>query len=215
MPIYTLGELGAVGNLGVLPRTGRKYRQSVQTKTIEIPYGNKGIMVSAGHLANMIRTWRKNQDPIRFLAEDIIKKARCKPKDYRCEAESIFYWVTENIKFLRDTHGVERLESPIVALDTGFGDCDCLTILLSSLLQSIGHPTRIVLIATRSTRPKAFNHVFTEVRVPQNGKKDGIPIPGTREKWIALDPTPLNKEGRFFRPGNRPPGYTYKAIEVN
>ena len=70
----------------------------VRVVTKRIPYGNAGIMVSAKELVNMIKMFRKNQDRVRFLAEDIARY--CRDKDYYCEAKSIYDWMKANIVLL-------------------------------------------------------------------------------------------------------------------
>jgi transglutaminase-like putative cysteine protease len=166
--------------------------RTVEVQMKEIPYGNPGIMVSASELVKIIKQFRKDPQ-IRFTAENIVKD--CPNKDYTCEGKKIFEWVKKNVRFTRDPYRVEMLRSPLLTLEHKQGDCDDHTILTSSLLQSIGHPTRIVLVATRKLMPKNFNHVFSEVEI--NGK------------WIPLDTTV--KESYF---GWLPTGYTYKKFEV-
>jgi len=174
----------------------------VRVITKQIPYGNAGIMVSAKEMVNMVKMFRKNQDRVRFLAEDIVKG--CANKDYYCEARKLYDWIKSNIAFRRDINHVEMLRSPIVTLDRRAGDCDCHTILYGSLAQSIGLPTRIVLVATRRNKPKNFNHVFSEVQVPVNGVL----------KWLPADTTPLTVGGPTFAFGELPPAYTYKRLEI-
>ena len=168
----------------------------------QIPYGNAGIMVSAKEMVKMIKMFRKNQDRVRFTAEDIVR--HCRDKDYFCEARKIYNWIKSNIAFRRDVNHVEMLRSPIVTLDRRAGDCDCHTILYSSLAQSIGLPTRVVLVATRKNKPKNFNHVFSEVQVPVDGVL----------RWMAADTTPLAVGGPTFKFGELPPAYTYKRLEI-
>lgn len=162
----------------------------------EIPYGNSGIMVSADNLVRIIKQCRTNPE-LRFLAEDIVQ--HCKNKDYKCEINSIYNWVRKNIRFTRDPYRVEMLRDPLVNIERGNGDCDDHTIILNSLLQSIGHPTRVVLVASRKKHPDIFNHVFTEVAVDTTEGR----------KWIPLDTTVS-----YAKVGWIPPGFRYKRLEV-
>jgi len=50
-----------------------------------------------------------------------------------------------------------------------------MTIVLGSLLESIGHPVRLVVIGPTPRRPDLFTHIYLEVR--------------HKDRWIALDPT--------------------------
>ncbi|MBD3263933.1 MAG: hypothetical protein GF375_02380 [Candidatus Omnitrophica bacterium] len=174
----------------------------VKVQKINIPNGNAGIMVSAKKMVELIREYSGNQERIRFLAEDITRN--CRSKDYLCNAKSIYDWVKANIKWDRDPDGMEMLRSPIVTLDRRVGDCDDHTILIASLLKSIGMPVRIVLIASRSYRPEIYNHVLVETLAPVNGEM----------KWIAIDTTPLDANGKYFPFGVRPPSYKAKEMGV-
>jgi len=176
--------------------------EPVRVQRITIPNGNAGIMVSAGKIVDLIREYSGNQERVRFLAEDITRG--CKSKDYLCNAKTIYEWMLRNIKWDRDPDGKEMLRSPIVTLDRRVGDCDDHTILIGSLLKSMGMPVRIVLIASRSYRPDIYNHVLVETLAPVNGKL----------QWIAIDTTPLNAEGKLFPFGVRPPSFKSKVLEV-
>jgi len=176
--------------------------EPVRVQRITIPNGNAGIMVSAGKIVDLIREYSGNQERVRFLAEDITRG--CKSKDYLCNTKTIYQWMLRNIKWDRDPDGKEMLRSPIVTLDRRVGDCDDHTILIGSLLKSMGMPVRIVLIASRSYRPDIYNHVLVETLAPINGKL----------QWIAIDTTPLNAEGKYFPFGVRPPSFKSKVLEV-
>jgi transglutaminase-like putative cysteine protease len=166
--------------------------QNVTVVTKTIPMGNSGIYVSASELVGIIKQFRKNPE-IRFRAEDIVRS--CQNKDYNCEANKIFSWIKTNIAFRRDPYRVEMLRSPLITLERKNGDCDDHTILLNSMLQSLGHPSRIVLVATRKLLPQNFNHVFTEVLIG--------------DKWIPLDTTVSQS---YF--GWLPSGFRYKRFPI-
>jgi len=194
MPIHML----CIGDTGAA--------EPVKVRRITIPNGNAGILISAKHLLGMIEEFQGNQERIRFLAEDITRS--CRSKDYLCNAERIYNWVKDNIKWDRDPLRKEQIRSPITTLDRGVGDCDDHTVLLGSLLESMGIPTRIVLAATRRNVPDNFNHVFVEALVPVT--KNGV----TKNTWAPMDTTPLNVQGERFPFGVLPPAYTYKRMGV-
>lgn len=163
----------------------------------EIPPGNRGILVSARHLVDIVKQFRRSPE-IRFLAEDIVQS--CPNKDYSCEVSKIYNWVKDNIRFTRDPNRVEMLRSPLITLNRRNGDCDDHTILISSLLQSIGYPTRAVIVATQPQYKDAFNHIFTEVGVQNKGQFE----------WIPLDTTVS-----FADVGWLPPGFLYKRFLID
>ena len=96
----------------------------------------------------------------------------CGQKDYACEVKKLHAFVRDQIRYLGDINGVETVTSPEKTLDYGYGDCDDKSVLLASLLESIGHPTRFVAIGFESG---IFEHVYVETLI------------GTR--WIALETT--------------------------
>ena len=73
---------------------------------------------------------------------------------------------------MRDINGVETLHEAQQVLKQRSGDCDDKAILLASMLESIGIPTRFVAVGFR---PNFFSHVFVEAR-PYGD-------------WIALETT--------------------------
>jgi Transglutaminase-like superfamily len=99
---------------------------------------------------------------------------------YHDEAEirAIFDWVLRNIRFTRDPTGKELLREARTILQWGFGDCDDINaILLPSMLESVGHNTRIVTIASHPGAPEQFTHVYAEVWIRGRG---WVPIDAAR-----------------------------------
>jgi transglutaminase-like putative cysteine protease len=70
---------------------------------------------------------------------------------------------------------VELLHSARRMLELRAGDCDDMTILLSTMLKAVGHPVRLVLVGFNPKRKKLFSHIYLEAFC--------------RGSWIPLDPT--------------------------
>jgi transglutaminase-like putative cysteine protease len=85
-----------------------------------------------------------------------------KAQDWRGEINALFLFVRDAMKYVKDIRGVETLHTPDKLLEIGRGDCDDKSILLASLLESIGHPTRFIAAAYRGGR---FSHVYLETRI--------------------------------------------------
>lgn len=153
-----------------------------------IQSGDRGIKTTVIEAQKLIKKSLTNPDFVNF-ARSIVRS--CSPKDYLCEGKSIFNWVKENIRYVKDPLDVELIQSPENTLKIGQEDCDGLSILLSALYQAIGHPTRLVTISQDSERQ--FSHIYPEVYI--NGE------------WIAADVTPKNS---FF--GWTPERYTRRKI---
>lgn len=93
-------------------------------------------------------------------------------KDWAGEVRALHAWVRDRVRFTRDIRGVETIQTPDITLALGQGDCDDKSVLLASMLESIGHPSRFVAIGFA---PEEFEHVYVESKVGQN--------------WVPLDAT--------------------------
>jgi transglutaminase-like putative cysteine protease len=90
-----------------------------------------------------------------------------------CRAKALFYFVRDNFAYISETD--EYFQIPIEMFYSKGGDCDDFSIMLASLEEAIGIPTRLVI---------APNHVYIQIYLIEANKrykeKDG---------WINLDPT--------------------------
>ncbi len=89
--------------------------------------------------------------------------ARVPPKDQVGEVDAIFRYVRDKIGYLPDVSGIETLHTPNLIIEQGRGDCDDKVTLASSLLEAIGHPTRLV--ALRFAPYVDFSHVILETKL--------------------------------------------------
>jgi transglutaminase-like putative cysteine protease len=127
-------------------------------------------------MRQLVRRYKKAL-PIRQLAFAIIDRVRGH-KNFAAQVRAIHSYVQENIQFVKDVNGVETLATPTKTLEYGKGDCDDQAVLLASLLESIGHPTRFVAIRMKPFGP--YVHVFTETKIGARW----IPLE-TTEPWPA------------------------------
>lgn len=82
-------------------------------------------------------------------------------KDKMGEVRALFRFVRDHIRYVRDVYGVETLHTAEQVLRQSSGDCDDKAILLASLLESIGYPTRFLAMGSK---PGQFEHVIVETR---------------------------------------------------
>jgi transglutaminase-like putative cysteine protease len=75
-------------------------------------------------------------------------------------------------------------------IELGAGDCDDMAILLGAMLQSIGHPVRLVLTGPDPLRPQLLTHVYLEV----NQKGHWIPLDATMPHPPGWAPRALVKK---------------------
>jgi hypothetical protein len=109
---------------------------------------------------------------VRDTAVRVVARAGVRPKNYVGEVNAIFQFVRDRVRYVKDPVGVELVHSPTEVLKRMAGDCDDKAVVLSALLQAVGHKTRFEVVAVR---PGEFHHVT--VRVLLGGK------------WVPLDPT--------------------------
>ena len=126
-----------------------------------LPPGTAGTRATLNYMRQLTRRYKKSVS-IRQLAFAIIDRVRGH-KNFSAQVRAIHAWVQSNIQYVKDINGVETLATPIKTLEFGKGDCDDQAVLLASLLESIGHPTRFVAIKMQPLGP--FVHVFTETKI--------------------------------------------------
>lgn len=119
-----------------------------------------GILTKAG---------KKNPE-VRIKAAELV--AHLGQKDYAAEAQALFNFVQNYIRYTRDIRGVETIQPAEYVLSRATGDCDDKCVLLASMLESIGHPTRFVALGFKAGK---FSHVLVETKIG--------------EKWVAMETT--------------------------
>lgn len=115
----------------------------------------------------------KTKPAIRGLALKLIRNL---PENNQlAEIRKLFYFVRDNIRFVKDVEGIETLQYPENTIKWKGGDCDCKMILLGSLLASIGHKVRFAIY--KINNPHKYDHINIQVYLKRKGK------------WLTLDPT--------------------------
>ncbi len=146
-----------------------------------IPSGAAGVVATLDDMARLARAGRR--DPhIRKVAFKILQSRGVANRDWNAELAALHSWVQDHVRYVRDpvdtlgeirTRGVETLATPAATLRERAGDCDEHATLLSSLLGSIGHPSRFVAIGLRGAN---FSHVYCET-------------PTRNGSWISAETT--------------------------
>lgn len=134
-----------------------------------IPSGKEGIAETLRLMRALVRDGKKSMR-IRQLAVNLT--AGLDQKGWGAEIGALFYFVRDKVRFQRDIRDVETLHTADAVLEMGSGDCDDKSVLLASLLESIGHPTRFAAVGFE---PGSYEHVFVETRFGPD--------------WLPLDPT--------------------------
>jgi hypothetical protein len=131
-----------------------------------ISSGSNGVLDTLKRMASFVHASDAHRE-IKAHASRLIHNA---PQgDLLRQASTIFYWVRDNVRYIRDISGVEEITSPWTILNNVLSgrtdhsaDCDDHAILLSSLLRSVGFPTRFTAIAS-GKHGKTLDHVRVDV----------------------------------------------------
>lgn len=119
---------------------------------------------------------------VRQLALRILNAHKVQSHDYINEALAIGRFVKAKVKYVKDIAGVEQLHDPLTMIDQivkgiAAGDCDDMSLLIATLLLSIGHEPFFRCVRYRNTNG-AFNHIYV-VEYARN--------PGKPPRRIVLD----------------------------
>ena len=154
-----------------------------------IPKGYRGTWATVVRMRALIRDGAKDFY-VRQKAIDILLLRAVPAKNYVGEVEALFEWVQQNVRYTKDPFQLELLHSPRRLLELRAGDCDDMSILLGALLESVGHPVRIVLTGSNPQRPRLFTHVYVEAYC--HGR--WIPLDATMPYPMGWEPkTPVRK----------------------
>lgn len=132
------------------------------TATLQnIPSGGAGTRATLRLMSKLVRHFKKDIQ-IRSLAMSLVAELPGH-KNWTAQIKAIHAFVQDSIQYVRDVRGVETIATPLKTLEYGQGDCDDQAVLLASLLESIGHPTRFV--AMKQTAFGPYVHVYTETKI--------------------------------------------------
>ena len=99
---------------------------------------------------------------IRRIANQIVRKVR--EGDWEREISAVVDAIKSKVRYSKDPYQVETIADAFDTWDVGFGDCDDLAVLVASMFESLGHPTRLRLVGK-----DRFSHVLVDVLIPNKG----------------------------------------------
>lgn len=99
------------------------------------------------------------------------------------EIDAVLSWVKQNIEFRGEN--AETLQSPVVTLQLGAGDCDDHSILIAAMLRSLGYDVQFKTVAASRQDPTEFSHVYVVARDKRTGQWKGLDstVPGSFAGW--------------------------------
>lgn len=122
-----------------------------------IPDGPAGVRETLQQMRQIVDQ-SKRRPTARALAVRLVQDFQ--QKDYEGEAERLHQFVRDVIRYTRDIRGIETLHTPEQVLKQRAGDCDDKAMLLSALLEAIGHTTRFRAVGFM---PNVYSHVLVDV----------------------------------------------------
>lgn len=131
--------------------------------------GEPGIFETVGIMRALVNDWKKSP-ALRQAAMGVIFMEPA--QDDCAEVQALFNFVRDNVRYTRDVNGIETLATPDKTLAMRVGDCDDQSVLLATLLESVGYPTKFVIEAYDDA---GWAHVYLMTYCD--------------DQWIALDPT--------------------------
>ena len=88
------------------------------------------------------------QDPFIYrLARQILQGTPA--RNGEMEARAIFNWVRKNIRYTGDVKGLDTFQRARRTVELRAGDCDDMTILIASLLESTGHNVKLKVVSAQ------------------------------------------------------------------
>lgn len=107
---------------------------------------------------------RSRHPLVRELALHILRMAGVESQNYLDEARAIGQYVQKKVRYVRDIRDVETLHDPLTLIDQlrrneAQGDCDDMSLLIASLLLSIGHSPKFRIIKY-SPHSHGFSHIY-------------------------------------------------------
>lgn len=150
----------------------------IPVKEEYIGTGDQAIYNTVAKMKSIIHQSSRNPY-IREWAGNIISRVEVNNKAQ--EAEAVYNFVRDNLRYTKDPLGYEYIQTPIVLLESigqyrsgqgerPVGDCDDCTVLSLSLLKSIGFNTAIKVVSFREN--KKYGHVYGMVQIGH----DWVPI---------------------------------------
>lgn len=159
-------------------------KEEIKTYNVKLSDSSKATRESVDVIRNLIHEGKKDM-VIRTLAEKITQYIP--PKDYKREVSAIYNFVTHRLRYTKDIHHVETVHRArdLLRRHKKAADCDDFVILTGSLLQSIGHPVRLVIIGNNPHNKEDYSHIYLQTQVQGKWISLDGSVPGARAGWEA------------------------------
>lgn len=167
----------------VIVQNGRR-AESVRWEPLR--HGADGNEQTLRYAAQMVREDSAADERIRAVAASPI--AQCAPHDAACEISQLFEFVRDQVRYQEDAPDTERIADAWRTLEHMAGDCGDKSILLATLLGSLGHRTQFIVQSWDGDLSDGYDHVHLEL---VDGPLAGVELDPTNEHapvgWEARD----------------------------
>lgn len=178
---------------------------------LSIPHGEAGTEATVQVMRAMIEDGKRDQ-VVRQLAERILRRYNVPRYRYVAELASLHDWVRRNVRYTKDPHEVEYIQTPRRLLQTRMGDCDDMAVLLGSLSEVVGHPVGIKVVSRDLNRN--FHHVYpvAEIDGHEYGLDASVPFPfgyqspDIKRQKVFPSNGVVDMKSVYFGLGKIPPG---------
>jgi len=153
-----------------------------------IPSGEAGVAATLEIMVKIVLQYRSNP-VVRVTAQSLVKD--CANRDRVCQVRELHAFVRDRIKYLPDVRDVETIQTPDYTLRMGSADCDDASVLMASLVESVGFQSRFLAIAVRGG---GFSHVSSQVMLGTHWVNLETIVPTLPQSWHGLPagtPTPI------------------------
>lgn len=129
------------------------------------------------YLRSVVNSARAEPE-IRERARDIIFRLNGLPaREPYLHAVALARWVQQNITYVQELP--EVFQTPLATLDTGYGDCDDMAVLLASLLESVGIPAYLFSIGINPPPAPELEHIYVVADVGGPNELALVPLDPT------------------------------------
>lgn len=136
----------------------------------------KNFAEEAGHLRKMVTEGTADMS-LRELTISIIRP-RAEAKHEADQALAVAEWVQDNIYYVHE--GTETFEKPATTLRLRAGDCDAMTVLILSMLGTIGIRGKMCILKINGR----YAHIFPIAIVKQDGEMHRLTLDATLNKPV-------------------------------
>jgi len=159
----------------------------MKVRLAAIPQSVIGTDMTLSEMARLIDQDLKGQK-LRLFASRILHDVPS--KNHLAEAKKLYSWIASHIRFQKDPIGIETVQSPLVTLRLGVGDCDDHSTLLLGMALAVGLPARFRTVGRQQDN---MLHIWPELYA--------------KGRWWAADTT---EPQRGF--GWRPPKFPVERV---